>query len=611
MNVSLEVKITPYEFSVFALILGAITTLAILIGLYPLIYRQKSYLMYHYVAMIGSTILWCLGYTLEILATDKATMMLWTYLEYIGVVTLPPLFLLFVLTFTHHEIASRPLSGLLFFPPIIHWLLLITNDSHNLFYEEVNLNTQTPFISLERIYGPIFYSHTVYSYLLICVGFILLVRAYFRVAASQENVLYQKQLQIMILGMIAPFIGNLIRIFKLITPLDFLDLTPISFVIYYVLFAFALFEIGFLDIVPFAHRSIIRDLGDIGIVATNQNNIIVDINPKACEYLVANGCQNLVGRNLYSIIYSQERLKPYYEGIREIENSLAEIHDNILNFEMELLDPLDPQREYYRITLKALREKEIIGFIYIVQNISLEKEIELLLRKNIDFKTSLLSVISHDLKNQLMIIQGFTDVLRKELSQDRNFAEFEESLQGIDAKTNQMQQIITDVRSYLKTMGTFNERKELSVVDLNDIIKEIVRSFEATIKKKNLEIKVTLPIAQEIHTMADIRLSSVFNNLLDNAIKWSPDNDIVEIIVSKQDQFWICSIIDHGPGVPEELKDEIFKPFVSIGPEDKVGSGLGLSISLEILQSYKSRIWIEDVKPHGAKFIFKLPIVKI
>ena len=63
-----------------------------------------------------------------------------------------------------------------------------------------------------------------------------------------------------------------------------------------------------------------------------------------------------------------------------------------------------------------------------------------MLRKSIDFKNSLLGVISHDFKNQLMVIQGFTDVLRKELvaAHTKNFDELEESLNGIDAKATQM-----------------------------------------------------------------------------------------------------------------------------------------------------------------------------
>ncbi len=604
----------PYEFTPFGVVMGTVTVLAFGIAIYPLIFRPRSRLIFHFVSLIGSSVIWCLGYTLEIFATDQTTKLFWIRIEYIGIMLLSPLFLLFVLVFTQRtKMATKPIMGLLFFPPFLHWLLLATNEFHNQFYHSVSINTETPFRTLILEYGPVFYSHTIYSYLLLIFAFFLLIRTYLdiRKSALEENTLFQRQILIVIIGTIFPIIGNIIRILK-IPPFTFVDFTSVAFIICYILYFYALFEIGFLDIVPFAHQFIIRNLADIGIIATTKDNLIVDINKPACQYIFEGDCPNIIGTNLFSILYSLNRLKPYHEGIRQIENSLPEISGEIIDFEMEFLDTPEPRRRFFRITLQALRDKgDIFGFIYIVHNVSLEKEMEMLLRKSIDFKTSLLSVISHDLKNQLMVIQGFTDILRKEMTQAliQNFDEMEESLNGIDAKARQMQEIITDVRSYLKTMGTFEEA-QLTFVNLKEIITEVISSSEPTKKEKNIEINLNLPPEPNIYTFADLRLRSVFNNLIDNAIKWSPPNDVIEIIVSKENQFWICSISDHGPGVPDGIKEEIFKPFVSIGPEGKMGSGLGLSISQEILQSYKSEIWIEDVKPQGAKFAFRLPIVK-
>ncbi len=603
-----------YEFSVYGLLMGAVSVLALFLLLYPLFFRPKSRITWYFIAMIGSTAIWCIGNTFEILAIDKPTMMFWTKFAWIGIATLSPLFLLFVLAFINNHVhVSKPFIGLLFFLPFFHYLCLLTNDSHHLFYQSVAINHQTPFISLDRVYGPITYFHTFYSYLLLTIGVFLLVRTYLN--STEINLLYQKQLRIVIIGLSVPIIWNITYLFNIIfpniSPLSFLDLTAISFVICYILFSYALFEVDFLDIIPFTHRFILKNLGDIGIVSTNKDNLIIDINPRACQYIFETGCQDIIGNDLFATLYEQERLKPYYEEIRLMERSLSEIHES-LSFEMEFLDSPEPSEQFFRITLKPIRDKgNVLGFIYIVQNIFLEKEIELLLRKSIDFKNSLLGVISHDFKNQLMVIQGFTDVLRKELvaAHTKNFDELEESLNGIDAKATQMEEILTDVRSYLKTMGIF-EKAQLSVINLRETIIEVISSFETAMKSKNIKIDVNWPSEPKIYTLADLRLHSVFNNILDNAIKWSPPNDVIEISVKKEKQFWICSIGDHGPGVPDGIKEEIFKPFVSIGPDSKVGSGLGLSISLEILQSYKSRIYIKDVKPRGVKLVFRLPIVK-
>lgn len=356
---------------------------------------------------------------------------------------------------------------------------------------------------------------------------------------------------------------------------------------------------------------IINNIEEIGIVTINNDGQIVDINDQACQFIFKRECQEIIGSNLFEKLYAQERLKSYHERIHQIENSLTEILDVALHFEMELPQPQEPRNQFFKVILKAIRNKgNLLGFNIFIYDTTLEKEMELILRKSIDFKTSLLSVISHDLNNQLMVIQGFTDVLRKELDGVHNFDELEESLNGINAKANQMQDIILGVRSYLKTMGTFGVTKELSIINIREVITEAISGFESAIKTKNLKFNVVWPKDPKIFTFADLRLRSVFNNILDNAIKWSPPNDVIEIRMEKDNQYWMCSISDHGLGVPDGIKDEIFKPFVSIGPHGKVGSGLGLSISLEILQSYNSKIWIEDVKPQGAKFIFRLLIAK-
>jgi two-component system sensor histidine kinase CiaH len=96
---------------------------------------------------------------------------------------------------------------------------------------------------------------------------------------------------------------------------------------------------------------------------------------------------------------------------------------------------------------------------------------------------------------------------------------------------------------------------------------------------------------------------------LDNAIKWSPVKGSINIAISQEDRSWLFSVSDQGPGIPESLKDEIFKPFVAFGSETKSGSGLGLSIAKDILRAFKGSIWVEDNKPRGAIFYLTFPML--
>ena len=237
--------------------------------------------------------------------------------------------------------------------------------------------------------------------------------------------------------------------------------------------------------------------------------------------------------------------------------------------------------------------------------------IEAATRKNVDFKDSLLGVISHDLRNQFFVIHGFTEVIRKELSEgiEENKEELYEFLDGIDAKVEEASIVIKNVRNYLKIMGSFDEPVKTIQIDLKNILNSVLENLVHQIDNKQIDLIIEWPDdSDKITTLADLRIRSVFNNVLDNAIKWSPNKGKIILVITKQNQNWEFTLSDEGPGIPDSLKEAIFKPFTSFGPPEKSGSGLGLSITTEILQAFQGDIWVEDNKPTGAIFKFTVPI---
>ena len=105
-------------------------------------------------------------------------------------------------------------------------------------------------------------------------------------------------------------------------------------------------------------------------------------------------------------------------------------------------------------------------------------------------------------------------------------------------------------------------------------------------------------------------LETIFNNLLENAIKYSGDNPKLEILVKQNGKFTEIIISDQGTGITAEEKQQIFKKFYRVGSEisrSQKGSGLGLFITSEFVQLHKGRIKCENNKPAGTKFIIELP----
>ncbi len=594
----------PYEFSIFAILMGAVGVLALFLLFYSLFFRLKSHLTVHFIALVISTAIWVIGYSFEILAVDKPTMMFWTYIEYIGILTISPLLLLFVLAFTQRSgITTKPLLSLLFFPSFVHYLFLLTNDYHSLFYQSVTLNDQTPFVSLELNYGPLFYTNTIYSYLLLIVGYSLLIRTY--LTSQKIHTLYQKQLLIVVVATSVPIIGNIIWIFRLLKPFEFLDITPIFFVIAYVIFAYALFEIGFLDIVPIARHRVFAEILD-GLVVLDRERRVVDINTAAQDIMFPGmNLSLLMGKNIFSVLRERLTQKVYHPKINEVEKGLTKIEtgESMFSTDLERLYPRhEIQKEYYDLLAAPLRShttRELLGFVVILRNVTDRVTAKLTLQQQNYMQELILKLLSHDLHNHLNVLKGYSEVA----AEATNLEETREGLLAIQVKSNATLKLIDEVTSYLKSEDALRS-SPFEKSDLNEVINNTIKQLQPEADSKEIIIKQILP-ENPTYVLANLALNSVIFNLLSNAIKFSPTQGVIEIRLEGRNNLWQVNVADQGPGIPEDLKEKVFEPFAAYG--EKKGTGLGLTIARETIHFFLGRIWIEDVQPNGTKFLFEIP----
>ena len=596
------------EFSIYALVMFAVTLLAILLLIYPLFLRPRSKLSYYFLALIASTALWCGAYTWQILVIEKELQMITIYIQYIGIVALTPTFLLFVLAFTNrNELSEKPILALLYFPPILHYLFLITNDFHNLFYLSVELNTESPFTSLNLTYGPAFYSHTIYSYTLIAVAIFYLLRS-FKLSA-EGSLFYRRQIGILLIGSVFPIMGNIIRIFRLIPPLVFLDLTPIFFVVCYILFAYAIYEFGFLDIVPIARHKVFEEIMD-GIVVLNREMNVIDINSTAGNMLLPQlDLSTIYGKNIFKTLKGRTNRKQDLEEIKNIEKSLFEMamgkKDTHIT-EFEVYSGRDPsKRHFYELIIKPIQVKggeNILGYLGILHDISDRKKAETALKDKNQLLDLILKLLSHDLRNHLNVLKGYTELATDAaLRSDMN--EIDESLIAINVKTGATLKLMEEITNFLKAEEQL-KGQQFEEICLEEIIRLSVNQLQPEIEEK--EINLNMQFTKEpACVLANLAINSVIFNLLMNAIKFSPRKGKIQIILEDYYPNWRVSIIDEGPGIPNELKEQIFEPFVSFGKDR--GTGLGLTIARTTIQSFIGSLWVEDNEPTGSKFIFEVP----
>jgi two-component system, OmpR family, sensor histidine kinase KdpD len=220
-------------------------------------------------------------------------------------------------------------------------------------------------------------------------------------------------------------------------------------------------------------------------------------------------------------------------------------------------------------------------------------------------RTELLANVSHELRTPLAAIKGYSSAL---LQPDVTFDQetLREFLQTIDREANRLNRIIEDllIMSRLDS-GTWELKKKQG--NISEVVNGIKDNLFNLTTKHKLQVLVPddLPVI-----MLDERIGYVFTNLVENAVKYSPEGTNITVRGVKRGDDILISIQDEGKGIPAELEEKIFERFYQIvDPVNghKSGTGLGLSICKGIVSQHGGKIWVESSPGNGSKFCFTLP----
>lgn len=161
--------------------------------------------------------------------------------------------------------------------------------------------------------------------------------------------------------------------------------------------------------------------------------------------------------------------------------------------------------------------------------------------------------------------------------------------------------------------------KDFSAFDLGDVLAKTTSGLAHSAPNKSVSIKLDLPESKAI-VMANSLIEELFVNLLTNAIKYDPHEDVeIDVECSKvlEDSaaFWKVTIADRGSGIPDEVKHRLFQKYVRLKPDaDVSGTGLGLSIVRALADKFSGRVWVEDrvhgQSDQGTRFCVELPAAK-
>jgi two-component system sensor histidine kinase KdpD len=218
-------------------------------------------------------------------------------------------------------------------------------------------------------------------------------------------------------------------------------------------------------------------------------------------------------------------------------------------------------------------------------------------------RNTLLSSVSHDLRTPLSVITGAaTTLLDKDISLTQSGKE--ELIQTIYEESEHLNQIIRNVLNMTRLeSGAITVKKEWQPFE--EIVGAVLNRFAEKLKDRPLTIAI--PADLPLVPFDPLLIEQVLMNLLDNAVKYTPQGTPIELSAAVKEDNVIVSISDRGPGIPLGEEERIFEKFVR-GAATGGGIGLGLTICDAIVNAHGGRIWAENRTGGGAVFHFTLPI---
>jgi len=208
-------------------------------------------------------------------------------------------------------------------------------------------------------------------------------------------------------------------------------------------------------------------------------------------------------------------------------------------------------------------------------------------------------IMSHDLLNPLGVIRTMSELELEKIEEER----MRKSLLMIKRNADKLIEMLKSATMYARLESA--EKLERSKLDLNRIFRGVADSFKPQMEGKN--IRLDYLAKDECYAMVNPIIEDVFSNLLDNAIKYSPAGNGIEVNIIDGNGCWRVYVKDWGYGIKEEDKEKLFTRFQRVDKKGVRGTGLGLAIVKRIVTLHGGKVWVDDNPEGGSIFYVEIP----
>ena len=338
--------------------------------------------------------------------------------------------------------------------------------------------------------------------------------------------------------------------------------------------------------------SVLEHMTD-GVIATDRRGSINIINTAALQMTGIDDSTVAMGQSILEVLQISDRY-----NLRELLDNQEELLLDFSTDERQLII-----RAYFSLIQRA--SGFISGLVIVLHDVTEQQRIELERRQFV-------SNVSHELRTPLTSVKSYVDALQEGAIDDpevaRNF------LAVAQDETTCMIHMINDLLE-LSRMDSGTMKLETEYVNVGELFNYILNRFDMIIAnddkpEKYYTIKREIPKVQIWVELDTSKFTQVIDNIMNNAIKYSPDGGVVTARMIDNQKEVVLSITDQGLGIPKKDLGHIFDRFFRV---DKArsraqgGTGLGLAISKEIIERFGGRIWVESAEGQGSTFSISLP----
>jgi len=337
--------------------------------------------------------------------------------------------------------------------------------------------------------------------------------------------------------------------------------------------------------------SVLAHMSD-GVIATDRRGNITIINETASDFMDVSA-EKAIGNSILDML--------------QIRDDYS-LRDLIENQDELTLDFSSNDRDLILNAYFSLIQREsgfISGLVCVLHDVTEQQKID-------NDRKQFVSNVSHELRTPLTSLRSYIEALSDGAWQDPEVAPG--FLKVTQEETDRMIRMINELLS-LSRMDSGTTRVDMELVNINEMFNYVLNRFDMILKKDDNPAKY-YTIKREF-TKRDLwveidtdKFTQVLDNIMNNAIKYSPDGGVITCRLLETHNQVIISITDQGLGIPRADLAHVFDRFFRV---DKArsraqgGTGLGLAISKEVVQMLGGRIWVDSVEGHGSTFYISLP----